>query len=208
MSAHRMIALFVLLSLILSAGCKKNQPVDVIYIQSIDEWHTKRIDRLKAPDGWLSLAGLFWLESGKNTFGAGAENSIIFPPAQVTDQMGVFILEDTLVTMILNPGSEAYAGDTRITENSPLTLRSDASGKETIIQSGSLSWYVIQRDGRYGIRLKDSAHKSLEAFHGIDRFPVDIKWRVKAELVRHDSLETYPYQMCWVTHPCSQAPAT
>lgn len=30
------------------------------------EWRSERLKNLKAPDGWLNLAGLYWLDSGKN----------------------------------------------------------------------------------------------------------------------------------------------
>ena len=40
------------------------------YIQSIEQWHADRIASLKKDDGWLSLAGLYWLKEGANTFGS------------------------------------------------------------------------------------------------------------------------------------------
>ena len=37
------------------------------YIGSIESWRKQREESLKAPDGWLSVAGLEWLEQGENT---------------------------------------------------------------------------------------------------------------------------------------------
>ena len=37
------------------------------YIASIKAWRKQREELLKAPDGWLSVAGLVWLDEGQNT---------------------------------------------------------------------------------------------------------------------------------------------
>jgi uncharacterized protein len=37
------------------------------YVASIEQWRKYREDALKAPDGWLSVAGLIWLDEGENT---------------------------------------------------------------------------------------------------------------------------------------------
>ncbi len=42
------------------------------YLKSINDWHIKRENILKQPNGWLNLEGLFWLKKGVNSFGKGA----------------------------------------------------------------------------------------------------------------------------------------
>lgn len=49
------------------------------YETSIKQWQQKRVASLKAEDGWLNLAGLYWLEEGNNTLGSDEKNSILFP---------------------------------------------------------------------------------------------------------------------------------
>ena len=39
------------------------------YRAEIEQWRRTREAGLKSPDGWLSLAGLFWLHEGANRFG-------------------------------------------------------------------------------------------------------------------------------------------
>ena len=39
---------------------------------AIEQWQAKRLASLTSDTGWLTLAGLFWLKAGKNTFGSGA----------------------------------------------------------------------------------------------------------------------------------------
>ena len=148
------------------------------YIADIEQWHKKRIDRLKQPDGWLSLAGLFWLKEGENSFGSDAGNDIRFPQSAPAF-IGALILDDGVVTVSVNKNISVMHNDDQVTE---LTLKTDKSGDPTILKNGALLWYIIDRDGKMGVRLKDAASENISSFHGIDMFPVTLDWRVKAKL--------------------------
>ena len=75
------VILVVSLTLLL-IGCNSPAPVitdTAAYMEEMEAWQQQRLERLKSKNGWLSLAGLFWLEEGKNTFGSDPENDIVFP---------------------------------------------------------------------------------------------------------------------------------
>ena len=61
-----------------------------------------------------------------------------------------------------------------------MKLETDVKGKPTVLQLGSLSFYVIQRGDRLGVRIKDKTSPMLAAFKGIDEFPIRPEWRVVA----------------------------
>ncbi|HEY6051524.1 MAG TPA: DUF1684 domain-containing protein, partial [Thermoanaerobaculia bacterium] len=65
-------------------------------------------------------------------------------------------------------------------------LKSDTSGEPTVVRHGPLRFYVIDRAGRIGVRVKDSENPAVKAFHGIDSFPVELRWRIEARVERHD----------------------
>src|SRR5450631_1467805 len=44
---------------------------------SYDDWRAQREAALKADDGWLTVAGLFWLKDGYNTVGSDHTNDIV-----------------------------------------------------------------------------------------------------------------------------------
>ncbi len=155
------------------------------YQQEIDAWFQQRQERLTQKDGWLTLAGLYWLEPGANTFGSDASNDLRFP-AKADAFIGTFFYDGSTVNVVINePGSVTSEGNVVDT----LELASDITGNPTVLQQGSLLWYVIVRGDRVGIRLKDMEHKNLQTFSGIDRFPVDESWKIPARLVP-DSLHT------------------
>jgi uncharacterized protein (DUF1684 family) len=48
------------------------------------------------------------------------------------------------------------------------------------VSFGSASFYVIDRDGRKALRVKDSEAPGRQHFAGIDSFPIDAGWRIEA----------------------------
>jgi len=174
------IIVFLFLVLLLF-GCGKK--TDSPYIKSVKEFHTKRIERLKQPNSWLTLVGLYWLKEGKNSFGSDKSNDIVFPQSTSTKFIGNFTLSDTVVTVSIKEGVEIFHNDSIVTA---LILQSDLSGKSTILKHGSLSWYLIKRGDRFGIRLKDSESKLLKEFDDIDMFSIDQNWRIEAEFEEYD----------------------
>lgn len=138
------------------------------YVRSVDAWHQKRIESLTRPDGWLALVGLLWLEPGANTFGTDPSNKLVFPsgaPFMGTYRVG----KDGSVSLKTGPGVEPA-------RDGPLDLK-EPEGK-TRFSLGTLSWYLIVRNGQPGLRLIDSASPVLTGFQGIERYPVDPSWRL------------------------------
>ncbi len=163
--------------------------VDPVYLAEIDAWHQQRIAALTRPTGWLSLAGLFWLKEGENRFGSDPANEIVFPADKAPGLMGWFYLRNAQVTVKIAPGVTVTAEGAPVTE---MPLRSDAEDRPTVLTHGSLSWYVIQRGERIGIRLRDSENPRLKAFKGIERYPVSPQWRIPARWVPYDPPKKIP----------------
>src|ERR1019366_8567072 len=49
------------------------------YQTEIAQWRVQREEGLKRDGGWLSVAGLFWLHEGANSFGKDPGNEIVLP---------------------------------------------------------------------------------------------------------------------------------
>ena len=60
---------------LMSAHVETSKPAD--YTQQIESWRAQRVERLKAPGGWLSLIGLHWLKDGANSVGSAKGNDIV-----------------------------------------------------------------------------------------------------------------------------------
>ena len=151
-------------------------PPDPAYLAEIESWRAERFEGLRRPDGWLSLAGLFWLEEGESTVGSDPAADLLFPPPAEA-RLGVLRRSGRQVRF------EAAEGAAVSLEGEPvsgLDLVSDAGGGPTVLEHGSLRFYVIERGERVGVRLKDLESELLREFEGIDHYPVDPAWRLEA----------------------------
>jgi uncharacterized protein (DUF1684 family) len=148
------------------------------YEKEIKTWHQNRIEGLKKENGWLNLAGLFWLEEGKNTFGANTDNKIIFPKDKSKQFLGNLILEKGEVFVEAKPDADITYNDQTVEK-----LKIYPAEKSIILKHKSLRWFVIKRGERYAIRLRDLESPFLKEFHGIETFPIDARWKVKAKFV-------------------------
>src|SRR5580700_5785767 len=48
--------------------------------------------RLSSDSGWLTLAGLFWLTEGDNSFGRASSNALVLDNASLADTAGSFMV--------------------------------------------------------------------------------------------------------------------
>ncbi len=179
--------LMLVLFLMLACGKEKSQGTsEDAYVQEIRSWHQKRLASLTRPDGWLTLVGLHWLKEGENTFGSDSSNQIVFPPA-APPFIGSFYLQNGRVSVKIRPGITITTDSVAV---SSLVLRNDTEGKPTILRYGSLQWYIIKRGERFGVRIKDSNSPVRRNFRGIELFPINKKWRVKARFEPYDPPKT------------------
>uniref|UniRef100_A0A832G7F9 DUF1684 domain-containing protein n=1 Tax=Ignavibacterium album TaxID=591197 RepID=A0A832G7F9_9BACT len=171
------IGIFIILVSLL-VGCKKTSEENPDYVKEINEWHKKRIERLKAPDGWLNLVGRTWLKPGVNKFGSGKDNDVIIESDKVPAYMGEFILKDSIVTMKVYDNVEVLLDGKPVKE---IVMIDDQKKDMTVFQYGTIKWNLIIRGDKYGIRFRDLESPLVKNFKGIERFPVNSGWKFVAK---------------------------
>ncbi|MGH7517920.1 MAG: DUF1684 domain-containing protein [Gemmatimonadales bacterium] len=162
-------------------------PDPAAYDADLAAWKQRRITSVAGPDGWTTLAGLHWLDSASYRVGSDSANAIVLP-AGAPGRLGTVERAAGGVRFDAAP-----AADVRV-KGAPvdaLVLRSDARGAEpTVLEAGSVTLRVIERSGRLALRVKDTLHPARAAFEGLEYFPVDTSWRLRARLVPHDEPKT------------------
>lgn len=151
---------------------------DSDYEKEIKTWHQNRIEGLKKENGWLNLAGLFWLEEGRNSFGGNTENKIVFPKDRSKAFLGDIILSKGEVFVETKADAEVFNENEKVEK-----LKLFPTEKNIVLKHNSLRWFVIKRGERYAIRLRDLESPFLKEFHGIEAFKIDQKWRLKAKFI-------------------------
>lgn len=163
--------------------------VDPAYRAEVEKWRRERETRLRAPDGWLAVAGLFWLDEGPNRCGSGPGNTVRLPAGAAPPVAGTFELRDGRVNLRVEPGVSVTAAGKPV---AAMELRGDDPGPPDVLRLGRLSLHVIVRSGRYGIRLKDPESEARRRFAGLRWFPVREDLRVSARFVPWPSPRTIP----------------
>jgi uncharacterized protein len=151
------------------------------YRQKIETFRKERNEGLKREDGWLTLVGLFWLKPGENRLGSDPGNAVILPEGKAPALAGVLTREGDKVHLTVEPGVALTADGKEIKPGQPgIDLQIDASGKPTVLELGSLNFYVIKRGDRLGVRIKDRQSPLRASFKGLDTYPIRPEWRIVA----------------------------
>jgi uncharacterized protein (DUF1684 family) len=153
------------------------------YAQQIKQLRDARVTRLTSPNGWLSLIGLEWLKVGDNRVGAAADNDIVLKAGPA--HLGTVTLgKDGSLHIVLAKDSGATI-DGKTVAHAVLIDDAHATGttNPTMVSFGHANFYVIDRDGRKALRVKDSDAETRTHFLGLDYFPTDPSWRIVANWV-------------------------
>ena len=183
--AARMLAVAVAVAgaAIAALACRpQRSPAEESYVRSIETWRAGRIARLTKPDGWLSLAGLFWLQPGANTVGSDPSSAVVLPKS-APPRAGAIVLEGKETRWEPAAGSPVEAAGKPA---GGMPLASDENGDPTVLSAGSVSFFVIRRGDRTGVRVRDSASEVRRAFRGLEHYPVSPEWRFDARFIPYD----------------------
>ena len=153
---------------------------DEAYRATVKKWRDERQARLKADGGWLSVAGLAWLKPGENRFGTDKTAAVVLPAGSAPPLAGVFELKGMETTVRLAEGTQARMAGLPLA--GPAVLRPDSGD---VVELGSVSLQVIERGGRFGIRLKDKNAAARREFTGCRWYEVKEGYRIEAKWVPH-----------------------
>lgn len=147
------------------------------YKNEISKWRSDHETELKGENSWFSLAGLFWLKNGVNTIGTGSNYDIQLTENFKGGKFGEILFQNGVAIFKVEKGVEATNEGKQISE---IVLVSDEKQKQTIIQTGSQTFYLIKREDKFGIRLKDKNNPARLKFKKLNWFPVDARYKVIA----------------------------
>jgi uncharacterized protein (DUF1684 family) len=143
------------------------------------DFRAQREARLTAPDGWLAVAGLFWLREGATVVGSAPQSDIVLP-AGAPKRAGILRMRADKVTFepasgVMINGKPAAA----------MALKPDTDDHPDVVQAGSIALTIIKRGGRVGVRMRDPDAATRRNFTGCKWFPVSQSWRIEAKWVAY-----------------------
>lgn len=165
-----------------SAGDADTPATDANYVAEIEEWRVGRMERLRAENGYLNLAGLFWLTEQNSSFGSADDNDIQFPPVTPA-HIGEFELTEEGVVMTVFADADVRVDGEPVES---ILLRDDTTEMPVTVTMGKMAWLVVNRERKIGVRLRDFEHPALTALPLIPSFDIDPGWRVEGTLIPYD----------------------
>ena len=140
----------------------------VSYHDRIRLWRKEREASLKGDDGWLTVAGLHWMQEGVNHIEGASGIEFEFRAGKTRVRIG--------------SGVDARVNGRLVKE---AELKPDVPGPADMVTIGTLTMFVIERSGRYGIRVRDTNSRFRTQFRGLTWYDVQPKYRVEGLLKPH-----------------------
>ena len=162
-------------------------PDQAAYVDSVQQWRDKVEQGLRRDNGWLTLAGRFQMKPGANTFGTGKDNDLVFPP----ELKGTG--PERLGTLIVDPSGKKVTlkladGVSMTSEGKPFSgerVMGSSTDKRDWVSLDRISMHIIEREGRYILRLADNQSLVRKNFQGRVWYAVNEKFRVDAKFVAY-----------------------
>ena len=164
------------------ADAPKSEASGDPYKAEVTRFQQAREAALKAENGWLTIAGLWFLTQPETTFGSDPLNDIVLP-AGAPGRAGTFVMRNGKVSV------KAAEAVTFQLDGKPITaadLRPDGLGPPDRIGLGDLQLWVHNSGERLSIRMRDKNSPLRTDFAGTRWFPIDAAYRVEATYTPYD----------------------
>jgi hypothetical protein len=155
--------------------------------EKILQWRAKKYDDLVRENGWLALAGLHWLNEGRNLIGSNAMCEVVLPERAPTF-IGVAELRNNTVRFIAAEGVRVKVNG-RLAQKA--ILRSSKEAKPSFITwNESLRMVVHEHAGKKAIRIWDNERTERFSLPPLKWFPVNRHFRIPARYTRYKNSQT------------------
>ena len=175
--------LALLAATLATAALAQGVAVDPAYRKNVEDWRKRAEEGLKRDRGWLTLSGRYVLKPGENRFGTAPTNDIVFPKGLGPAGMGSVWVEPGSVRVKLVEGFTMKAEDGDFTER---VMRTDPE-KRDWVRRGRAAFHIIERNGRYVLRLADNENEVRKNFGGRVWYEVDDNYRIPAKYVPYET---------------------
>jgi len=175
----------------LAAACANAGGADAAADEAaaVRAWRAGRVTEIAGEDGWLTVVGLHWLKPGGNSIGRARDNDIVLAGRALAPHAGRFVVDGRAVRLEPSAGS-GITRDGRAVE--PLDVAPSAGGEAVVLESGTLRFFVIERGGRFALRVRDLESRARREFRGLDYFPIDPSWAFEARFERYEPARHVP----------------
>ena len=124
---------------------------------------------------------------GQTFAGADPTNQLILPAGHAPAALGIFSRSGKSVQFAAAPGTSATVDGNTV---QTVEMKTDAADEPTKLRIGALSFIIIERGERLGVRVRDPESPARLHFAGLRYFPYDPAWRVAGRFEKFPSVQT------------------
>lgn len=152
------------------------------YEKEVLEWRAKVYENLVRENGWLALAGLYWLNEGRNLIGSNPMCEVILPDRAPTF-IGVVDFDGKTVRYRAAEGLQVKVNGRAAKK---AILRSSSEPKPTFITwNDTLRMALHNHAGKYAIRIWDNERPERFSLPPLKWFPINKHFRVSGRYKRY-----------------------
>lgn len=151
------------------------------YEQALMAWRASREKSIRRENGWLALAGLFWLNEGWNRIGSEPGSDILLPD-RLPASVGSIHLEGKDTVLTVEPGVAVKVNGEAVTQ---VTLKPDRDETPSFITLDGVRMVLIDRPAGMGLRLWDNEREERRLFPPRQWYPTNEALRLPARYEVH-----------------------
>lgn len=155
------------------------------YEQSINKWRQEMDTNLRRENGWLALAGLFWLRTGTNVIGSDRSSDIILPQ-RAPRRLGTFEFDGKNVTLTVEDDTVVEVNGV---PTAGIMLDADQEDVPSFITFHDIRMVVVRRSKGIGIRVWDNTRQERRTFPRRQWYPVKEAFRIPAAYTRYEQMK-------------------
>ena len=160
---------------------------ETAYLQELNAWRTAHAQRLQGGEGWLTIAGLHWLNVGENRIGTNPSNDIVLRDGSAPAHVGVFDFSPETTTFRAADGVEVKQRG-QIVQSATLTPGpGTGAAPADALMVGALTLWLHQSGERFAVRIRDPQNPLRTHFTGCKWFPVNPAYRVAGRFLPYDT---------------------
>lgn len=156
------------------------------YIAGEQKWRADLDRSMRAPESWLSVAGLHWIGDAPVTLGSAPSSDVVLPGT--ASIVGTATLLSGKVYFSPEPAGGATVDGRPV--GGMVEIRSDAESHPGELRVGNDVVTVIRRGSRIGLRIYDPSNPRRKAFRGLRWYPIDPAYRIVARFVPYPKPKT------------------
>ncbi len=169
--------------------------VPATWASELAEWRRTREADLKKEDGYLAVAGLYFLHTGTNTVGSDPKADVALPADAVPAVAGRIVVSGGAVEYHPAPGIKAQVNGRLISRPMPLALADSTTARPAdLLTLGRLTLHLHLSGERLAIRVRDPESASRRSFTKLEWFEPDPGWRLTGRFVPFDAPKPVPIE--------------